>query len=371
MSETRKDFCSTNSIIKFDLQLFAEEKTEKATPKRRQDARKKGQVAKSTEINSALILVATFSTIFALLPDSVGKVKELLVSYLSLPAMGELTIEYIHNLTVNLVLFVVRITIPIMLTAALVGIAANLGQIGFLIPEQALSIKLERINPIEGFKRIFSKRSLVELAKAILKIILISCIAYSSIKKSFNWFIASSTLSPIVAANTLAELARKLVLQLGGGLIILAAADYMYQRWEFEKAIRMSKQEIKEEYKQTEGDPQIKAKIKEMQRQIARRRMMQEVPKADVIITNPTHYAVAIQYDEQTMEAPKIIAKGQDFIAEQIKKIAQQHGIPMVENKPLAQTLYKTVEIGDYIPPKLYQAVAEVLAFVYRFKGKV
>lgn len=359
-----------NSITGLNLQLFAEEKTEKATPKRRQESRKKGQVAKSNEINSAIVLLATFSMVFALLPRMVEDVKKLIVSCLVLSSTKQLTVAEVHGLAISIIVFIVKVTIPIMLTAAVMGVAANLGQIGFLISEQALSIKLDRINPLEGFKRILSKRSLVELVKAVLKIVIIGYVSYRSIRNSIDWFAASSMLSPGSAANTLSKLIQKLVLQTGGLLFVLAGLDYMYQRWEFEQGIKMSKQEIKEEYKQTEGDPQIKSKIKEMQRQIARRRMMQEVPKADVIITNPTHYAVAIQYDGETMDAPIIIAKGQNLIAEQIKKIGDQHSIPKVENKPLAQTLYRTVEIGQSVPPELYQAVAEVLAFVYRLKGK-
>lgn len=358
-----------NDHIKINLQLFAEEKTEKATPKRRQEARKKGQVARSNEINSALILLATFSTVFALLPYTIKEVKKLITSYLVLISTSELTITNTDNLIINSIIFIIKIIVPVMLSAIVTGLAANLGQIGFVVSEQALTIRFDRINPLEGFKRIFSKRSLVELVKAILKIIIISYISYLLIKNSINWLTNSSTSSPVATANILAKLVQKLVLQTGCLLLVLAGLDYFYQRWEFEQGIKMSKQEIKEEYKQTEGDPQIKSKIKEMQRQIAMRRMMQAVPKADVIITNPTHYAVALEYDGTTMDAPRVIAKGQNLIAEQIKKIGNQHNVPKVENKHLAQTLYKTVEIGQFIPPELYQTVAEVLAFVYKLKG--
>lgn len=354
-----------------NLQLFASgEKTEKPTPKRRKEAREKGQVLQSRELTSALLLVFIFlslkifsSYMFNSLEEHINYVynKYLISDDFYSKKEIILLLRYIFLKTA-------KIVAPILGVAFIFALIINYFQVGFLFTTKTLQIKFSRINPIEGFKRIFSKRALVELVKSFLKIILLSYIVYSYMIGQVNNImrLLEKDISNIVfyIAKTTFEIA----IRIGLVLLGLSVLDYAYQWWEHEKSLRMSKQEIKEEYKQTEGDPNIKSKIKEKQRQISMRRMMQDVPKADVIITNPTHYAIAMKYDKEKYDAPYIIAKGKDIIAENIKKVARESSIPIVENKWLARHLYNNVEIGQVIPEELYQAVAEILAYVYSLK---
>jgi flagellar biosynthetic protein FlhB len=232
-----------------------------------------------------------------------------------------------------------------------------------------LAFNIERIiNPINGLKRMFSIKALAELVKSIVKIIVVSLVAYQYIKGQINEILNVMDMETANMLSYFAVLVFNVGIRISVTFIILGIIDYLFQWWQYEKDLRMSKQEIKDEYKETEGNPQIKSKIREKQRAISMRRMMQEVPKADVVITNPTHFAVAIKYDLNVSSAPIVIAKGQDFIAQRIKEIARENKVEIVENKPLARTLYSTVEIGESIPQDLFQAVAEVLAFVYSLK---
>lgn len=354
-----------------DLQLFAGEKTEKATPKKRQDARKKGQVAKSQDLSGALVLLSGFLCLTAF----GGYIKERLVGLFLDIFYNRLTMsvtkENIMTLLGDYGIQILLLLAPIFLVVVVMAIVANYAQVGFLLTGEALKMKLSKIDPIKGFKNIFSMRSLVEFIKTLFKLIVIGYLVYSTI-----WGVIGSiaSLGHISVEDTFhftAELALNLGLKIGAALFVLAALDYMYQRYEHEKSLRMSKQDIKDEYKKMEGDPMIKGKIRERQRRMAMQRMMQEVPKADVIITNPTHFAVALKYDGTKMDAPQVIAKGQDYVALRIKEIAKEHGIITMENKPLARALFQRTEIGDSIPADLFQAVAEVLAYVYRIKGKV
>jgi flagellar biosynthetic protein FlhB len=264
-----------------------------------------------------------------------------------------------------------KVVIPILGCAFIVGLLSSYIQVGFLFTTKSISFKLDRLNPINGFKKIFSKKSLVEFIKSLAKILVVGYVTFSYVlsqsKNVAN--ILDMEISSII--GFLGKATINVALRAAIVLIILAVLDYFYQKWEFENELKMSKQEIKEEYKQTEGDPQIKSKIKEKQRQMAMRRMMQDVPKADVIITNPTHFAVAVRYDQEQDNAPIVLAKGQDLIALNIRELAGKHEVPIIENKPLARALYNTVEIGEYIPPDLYQAVAEVLAYVYKLKNMI
>lgn len=353
-----------------NLQLFSGEKTEKATPKRRQEARKKGQVLKSTEVNSVLILFAAFLLLKLLLPSILVQIEVYIYNLWSEISTKEITINTIAPLLTSMIIFFLKLLIPLLGTVVVMGVLANLIQVGFLFTTETLAFKLSRINPLAGFKRIFSKKALVELLKSIGKIGLISYLAYTSIKKQVNYFpyLMDQEIKTIISflGQILFTILWKVIL----ALAVLSALDYLYQKYEYETNLKMSKQEIKDEYKNIEGDPQIKGKIKERQRQMAMGRMMQEVPKADVIITNPTHFAVAIKYDANTMDAPLVIAKGQDLVALRIKELAQESGVVTVENKPLAQVLFYNVDINEQIPENLFQAVAEILAFVYRLKQK-
>jgi len=353
-----------------NLQLFAGEKTEKATPKRRQEARKRGQVLKSPEVNSVLVLFASFLLLKFLLPTMLGEIQNYIYVLWSQMPGTSVTVENITPLLLGLVILFLKLIIPLLAIVAVIGVAANLVQVGFLFTTETLQIKLSRINSLEGFKRIFSKKALAELLKSIGKIGLISYITYTGIKDKVGSFPYLMDMEVINILNFLGEILFTILWKVIVLLAVLAVFDYLYQKYEYETSLKMSKQEIKDEYKNIEGDPLIKGKIKERQRQMAMNRMMQEVPKADVIITNPTHFAVAIRYDAQTMDAPMVIAKGQDLVALRIKDLAKEKGVPTVENKPLAQVLFYNVELNEQIPENLFQAVAEILAFVYRLKHK-
>ncbi|NLK51764.1 MAG: flagellar biosynthesis protein FlhB [Syntrophomonadaceae bacterium] len=353
-----------------DLQLFAGEKTEKATPKRRQEARKKGQVIRSTEVNSALILLLTFFVLYLTLPYIFGEVAKFAEKALFEYTRESFSPEFLHALLIECLIMVGRVTFPVMAVAFVTGLTANYMQVGFLFTTETLKFNPGRLNPIEGFKRIFSKRAIVELFKSLWKVTVVGFVVYSVISDQIGLFPQLMEVELIEVIGMVNQLVWSIAWRVGLLLLILSILDYIFQWWEYEKNLRMSKQEIKDEYKQMEGDPQIRSKIKERQRQMAMQRMMSQVPQADVVITNPTHLAVALHYRSSEMESPVVVAKGQGLVAQRIKEIAQQHGVIIVENKSLAQILYKTVEIGQMVPEELYQAVAEVLAYVYRLKRK-
>ncbi|WP_010093406.1 flagellar biosynthesis protein FlhB [Ornithinibacillus scapharcae] len=357
--------------LKLDLQFFAGEKTEKATPKKRTDERKKGRVAKSQDVNTALLLlfVLILMAVFgSFMKDSMlALFQHTFTEYMN----WELTEKSVFQVFREGIINFVKIVAPVMLIAMVAGVAASLMQVGFLFTTEPLKFDLKKIDPIQGAKRIFSVRALVELLKSLLKISIIGTITFMVI-----WIYKDEMLM-VAFKNADGALAffGRVTLIMGFAatiaLLILAVFDYAYQRFDFEKNIRMSKQDIRDEYKNIEGDPLIKSKIKEKQRQIAMRRMMSEVPNADVVITNPTHFAVAIKYDEDKAGAPYVVAKGVDSIAFKIREIAKANDVMTVENRPLARSLYASVEIGEIIPEEFYQAVAEVLAYVYRMEKKV
>ena len=358
----------------FDLQRFAEgggggEKTEEPTDKKRRDARKKGQVARSQELNAAFVLLAGFFVIKVLweyIYENIAGYSAYIFANIS---MFSFSTESIMEIFLGIVVLLGKTAFPIMLGITVLALAINFFQVGFVVSTEKIEPKLDNINPINGFGRIFSKRSLVELAKSIFKILIIGFFLYLYLKDEvpfMPYFIYYDL------GHSLTEIADKIftmAFQVIGVIMVMAIADYAYQSWQTTQDLMMTKQEVKDEYKQTEGDPQIKGRIKQKQRQMAMSRMMQEVPKADVIVTNPTHFAVALLY-EKGMAAPKVLAKGQDIVAQRIKEIARESRIPIVENKPLARALYDTVEIGGFVPEELYQAVAEILAYVYRLKKK-
>lgn len=359
-------------LIKLNLQLFAQgEKTEQPTPKKRRDAREDGQILQSKEVNGVVILFSCFFALKLLGGMINNQLEKLLMD--SFHTIANVDVFYNeNNLLVNFMkigaVFAI-IVLPILAAAFLSALIINYLQVGFIFTSKPLKLKLDRLNPIEGFKKMFSKRALVELVKSILKIILVGYVAYSYLLSKMVEIVKLSQMNAKSAYGIFASMTFNFVLRLLLVLLALSAFDYFFKWREHENKLKMSKQEVKEEYKQTEGDPFIKGKIKEKQRQMAMSRMMQDVPKADVIITNPTHYAVAIVYDNESFEAPYIIAKGKDLIAENIKKIGKENSLPIVENKYVARTIYQTVEIGDIIPEELYEAVAEILAYVYGLKN--
>lgn len=259
---------------------------------------------------------------------------------------------------------------PIFVIFFLIAFIADLVQVKWKVSGKPLKPKFNRMSPVSGFKRIFSVNSLAELIKAILKIGLISYVAYQYLKNKVNQIYLLYDMSFTQALSVISNLITEMGIRISAVYCIIAAADFAYQKVKFTMDMRMTKQEVKDEYKEQEGDPQIKGKIRQKMQEVSRRRMMQNLPKADVVITNPTHYAVAIQYDLEIADAPIVLAKGADYMAKRIKEVARENEIEIVENKPLARMLYANVEVGDMIPPELYQAVADVLAYVYHLKGR-
>ena len=356
--------------LAMDLQLFAGEKTERATPKKRKEAREKGQVAHSQEVVSAIALVVCIS-LFLLLGSFfwnriVGLFSDTLLHRLNMDVTEGNVMAMFSRYAMEMLL----VLAPIFLGAIVVAFAANYFQFGWLFTTEPLKFKLQPLNPINGFKRMFSSRSLVELLKSMLKLLAISLVLYFVLWSERDRVMALAQVPVQEIFSFTGDLTVRVSLLVGAVLLVMAVGDYYYQKHSYEKSLRMSKQDIKDEFKNTEGDPKVKARIRERQRRMAIMRMMQEVPKADVIITNPTHFAVALQYDGTKMDAPRVVAKGQDYLALRIREIARAHDVVTMENKPLARALYERTEIGDTIPADLFQAVAEVLAYVYRLKGR-
>ncbi|GAE29262.1 flagellar biosynthesis protein FlhB [Halalkalibacter hemicellulosilyticus] len=356
--------------FKLHLQYFADEKTEKATPKKRQDTRKKGQVAKSNDVNTAIILLFVFLC-FWFFGSYFGETLTNLMKHTFQTYLLETVNEpFIETLFIEL-LFQAALTFsPIMLIAMIAGVFASYIQVGPLFAPEALKMKISKLNPIQGAKRIFSVRAIVELVKSLLKISFAGITVFTIIWFSLEDVMLLSQKSVMEGFGLIAQLTALLGISVAILLLILSVPDYIYQKYDHEKQIKMSKKDIKDEHKNMEGDPRIKSKRKQKQMEMAMQRMMQEVPKADVVITNPTHFAVALRYDESVSDAPIVIAKGVDLIAQKIKGIASEHDVITVENKPLARALYHQAEIGDQVPEALFKSVAEVLAYVYRLKNK-
>lgn len=357
--------------LRLDLQFFAGEKTEKATPKKKQDSRKKGQVAKSQDVNASINLLTVFLLLLFIGPFMLEKISSLLIEFFQNSMLVQVTEESASLLLIEVLKEMGLILAPILAAALIAGVAANYMQIGFMFSTETIQLKLEKLDPIKGFKRIFSIRAIVELLKSILKISVVGLVTFIVIWQRMDEIMVLSKKSIGNAMTTLADITVKVGIYASIALLVLSLLDYLYQKYDYEKNIRMSKQDIKDEYKNIEGDPLIKSKIKQKQREMAMQRMMQEVPKADVVITNPTHYAIALKYDDQKSDAPYVIAMGVDFVAQKIKYVAKENDVVMVENRPLARALYDQAEIGQAIPEEFFKAVAEILAFVYKTKGKI
>ncbi|WP_276352487.1 flagellar biosynthesis protein FlhB [Cohnella caldifontis] len=355
---------------RLDLQLFAGEKTERATPKKRQDARKKGQVAKSQEIPGSLILLGSLCIFMVMGPFFRERILLLFGDIFLHRINMAVTDQNVLQLFYHYAFQIMILLSPIWITVIVIAFAANIAQVGWLMTLNSLKPNLGMLNPISGAKNLFNMRSVIELCKSAIKLTVIGLIVYWALWSKKNQFLE---LAHVPIESIFAFVAR-LILQTGmlvaACLFVLSIGDFLYNKFEYEKKLKMSKQDIKDEHKNAEGDPLIKSKIKEKQRRMALMRMMQEVPKADVVITNPTHFAVALRYDGTRMDAPVVVAKGQDYLALRIREIARKHDVAIMENKPLARALYDRSEVGDMIPADLFQAVAEVLAYVYRLKGR-
>ncbi len=369
-------------VIPLNLQFFADdgqggEKTEEPTAKKLEDARKEGQVAKSREIANGLGILALF-LVLQLWVGSMGKsFMELFeLVYTRIPdtvaLIGNPVPETaMNNMFQHAITLVIKIVLPIFLVGFAVAFVSDYMQVKWKPTAKPLQPKFNKLNPVSGFKKIFSANALVELIKSIAKILLIFYVSYSYLKDKGEQLFLLYDLELMPAVILIGDTVIGLGIRIAVVYMILAMADFAYQKYKFHKDMKMTKQEVKEEYKNQEGNPEIKGKIRQRMREVSQRRMMQSLPQADVVITNPTHYAVAIKYDQEEAPAPIVIAKGEDYLAQKIKEVAREHNVEIVENKPLARMLYANVDIGAQIPPELYQAVAEVLAFVYHAKGKI
>lgn len=346
-----------------------EDKTEKATPKKREEARKKGEVAKSRELPSVAVLLASLITLTIFGSFMYTHIQTVMRESFSLPILKEVNIpEFMVFAEKMITIFILTLS-PILAAIFITAVLSNIMQVGFMLTGESIRPKLSRLNPIKGFGRLFSKQSFMELFKSLLKLAIVSIVAYLTVRAEMKnvYLLGDMEFNSIVAYILLTIF--KIFIRCALAMIFLVAIDYAFQKWDFEKRLKMSKKEVKDEFKRTEGDPLIKSRIRSIQMQMARKRMMQDVPKADVVITNPTSLALALKYDSSVMGAPKLLAKGAGEIAKRIRELAEKHDIPVVENKDLAQSIYSLVEIGQEIPPALYEAVAEVLAYIYKLKG--
>ena len=351
--------------------MAGDSKTEKATPKKRKDERKKGHVAVSKDVVMVASLLGIFMMLKMLFPFMYKTLRNYMIKYISLAPSVETLSDYTTKAYMDTVEAVAKASLPILLVSVLLAVVATGVQTRFLFTKSNMAPKFNRLNPLQGIKNILSAKSLVELLKSMIKITILILILYQIIKGDLRAVARTIDMelqdSAVYVLNAILEMIVKV------SIIFLAIAgfDYFYQWWDFERQIKMSKQELKEEYKQTEGNPEIKGRIRNIQRERARSRMMQAVPTADVIVRNPTHYAVALRYDIEKDSAPVLVAKGQDELALRIVAVGEENGVYVLENKPLARGIYAGTQVGAEIPPEYYGTVAEILVYVYRMNNKI
>ncbi len=368
--------------LQYNLQFFAKdgpggEKTEEPTSKKLEDARKEGQVAKSKEIANAFSILALFLIMRVYLGTMGTRFIECFSAvYSQIPAAikmydGNLPVASIQVIIRSMMLQLIIIAAPVLLVGLAVVFVCDVAQVKWKPTTKPLQPKFNKLNPIKGFGRLFSANSLVELIKSIAKLLLVGYMVYSYLKDRIGQIFLLYDITLNQAIGLIGEVVVDLGTRIAAVYMVIAFLDFAYQKHKFKEDMKMTKQEVKDEYKNQEGDPQVKGKQKQRMREASMRRMMQQLPEADVVITNPTHYAVAVKYDPEKYDAPYVLAKGENYLAQRIKDVAKENEIEIVENKPLARMLYANVEVGGLIPPELYQAVAEVLAFVYHLKGRV
>lgn len=362
-----KNFYKT---IPFIIIFASDDKTEEATPHKMSEAKKKGQVAKSKEVSLALTLLASTLVLNILSKYSVESLGENMVSFFSNFLNMNLTYNNLQNLLLTVLYRIAIVILPMILPIMIMGILANFLQTGFIFTKDTIKPDLTKLNPINGFKRMFSMRTAVELVKDILLITIIGYVGYSYVKSNFSDMLNIGNLTFSAMIDFIATIIKGAFFKITLIMMVIAIVDFIYQKFQFKKDMKMTKQEVKEEFKQEEGDPQIKGKIKQKQRDLAMRRMMQQVPKATVVVTNPTHIAVALMYNEKDAGAPKVVAKGADYVALKIKEKAKEYSVPIIENKPLARLIYEEVELDREIPVEMYQAVAEILAVVFKLNNR-
>ncbi len=365
--------------LSYNLQLFAKEgqdgeKTEEPTAKKLEDARKKGQVMRSTEVVTA----ATLLVFFLMLKVFVGFIGNRFISsfHKTLGSIGDYTSEPFNT---NMARTIIRSSLwdivvaafPMMIAGFVVTIVSILFQVKWKVTTEPLKPKFDKFNPVSGMKRLFSKDKIMDLLKSTAKVIILAYVVYSYLKDQWPLIFKMYSYTLPQAIAVIGDTVISVGIRISLFFAAIAVFDLFYQKWKFHQDMMMSKQEVKDEYKNSEGDPKIKSQQRQRMQQASQRRMMQDLPNADVVITNPTHLAVAIRYDKEAHEAPVVVAKGADYLAQKIKDVARANAIEIVENKPLARMLYHNVEIGAEIPPELYQMVAEVLAYVYSLQGRV
>ncbi|MEA2031769.1 MAG: flagellar biosynthesis protein FlhB [candidate division Zixibacteria bacterium] len=348
-----------------------QEKTEKATQKRREKSRERGQVTKSMELNSGVLISLGFLTLYIAGPYMADHIQALMRNIMANAPSLVAADPTFYKIFCDSIMKFLLIMAPIFVSISVIAFGINVAQVGFRITPKSIEPKFEKLDVIKGIKQKFALKTLVQLIRDTLKLAVVGFIAYKAIAGEFAGFFKLADMTVSQVASAMGKLALELAIKVGVAILIIGIIDYVYQKYEFEKSIRMSKQDIKDENKETEGSPQNKSRVRQIQSQMARTRMMQAVPLADVVVTNPTRLAVALKYDQEQSNAPYVLAKGQRKIAEGIKAIALKHNIPIIEDKPLAQALFKMCDVGQSIPAALYRAVAEMLAYVYRLKGKV
>ena len=369
-------------FMEYDLQWFAKEgnggeKTEPATSKKLQDARNEGQVAKSQELNHALGLIALFLTLkifisyigenlFYTFAANYNKIPDIIDE-----SIGGMSVHLATAVISNGMLTILKGVAPVFIIGYTVALLSNILQVKWKVTTKPMKPKFSKLNPLNGFKRIFSKDSLFELLKSIAKIGLIIYVAYTAIRDHQDELFLLYDIPLMQVILLVGSIVIDAGLKISLVYLIVGIADWFYQKHKFKEDMKMTKQEVKDEYKNTEGNPEIKGRQRSKMREASQRRMMQDLPNADVVITNPTHYAVAIRYDASQYSAPIVVAKGEDYLAMKIREAAKEHQIEIVENKPLARMLYANVDVGEEVPPELYQAVAEVLAFVYNLRDNI
>jgi len=348
-----------------------QEKTEVPTEKKRRESREEGQVAFSKELSSAALLAGIVLTLVATSPIILDAMRQLMSQiFRDLAQRKEVSIDSIFTLSGEILSIILPAFAPFAAVIIFAGIFASVLQVGVMITFKAISPKFNKISPLTGLKRLFSSQSLADFLKSMAKLIIVGFVGYLTYIDKITELNGLSVSTPesilIYNFTVVAEVAGKIVL----ALVAIAIFDYFYQRWHHEQQLMMTKQEVKDETKQTEGDPQLKARIRQIQREMSNARMMQEVPKADAVIVNPTHFSVAILYDRDVMTAPEVIAKGADHLALRMRTVARENNVPILERPELARDLYANVEIGDDIPERFYKAIAEILAFVYRLRKR-
>ena len=349
---------------------MSEDKTEPATWKKRKKARDEGQVARSQELVAALVLLGVVHTIPTFAPGAVRAASDYFVQAFASAGKGRMGAESLGALAENGLWHAVILAFPLLAMVGAIGLVTNVAQVGLIFSPLALRPKPEKLNPLQGIKRLFQPQSLVELLKGGIKITIVVYSGWTFLSDHQNVIVGLAESDPTTIAPRVGVMAFEMVKQMAATLAIVAALDYAYQRYQFEKNLRMTKQEVKDEMRDAEGSPEIKGRIRRKMREISRKRMMADVKTASVVITNPTHFAVALKYEAGKGGAPKVVAKGADLIALKIREIAAENNVPLVENPPLARSLFKLTEVGDEIPQSLYKAVAEVLAMIWRLDAR-